>query len=162
MRALSINALAELTGIMPGTLRAWEARYRTLKPKRDRSNNRRFYSYDDVEKIRAIKQLLDQGLNIGRIARLEKSELLGLLQDLKPAEPPPVLAADNTESLEAIGECIQLLEGYKLKELHHRITRLRLNLSLEQFVNEFVVPFFYRIGLLYEVNKISVAQEHAF
>lgn len=57
---LRIKTISQLTGIREATLRAWERRYGFPQPHRA-SNNYRTYSRDDVEVIRRVSRLLEQG-----------------------------------------------------------------------------------------------------
>ena len=57
-----ISVAAELTGVNPQTLRAYEAKG-LLDPQRTAGGTRR-YSSDDLERVRRICLLLESGLNL--------------------------------------------------------------------------------------------------
>jgi MerR family transcriptional regulator, light-induced transcriptional regulator len=59
---LRIRTIARLTGIREATLRAWERRYGFPSPARG-ENNYRSYSRDEVEAIRRVAALLEEGLS---------------------------------------------------------------------------------------------------
>ncbi len=84
----NIKAVSEQTGIPPVTLRAWERRYRLLKPRRTRGNYR-LYSERDVEVLRWVKRRVDNGQPVSRAA----DEFLAFRRnDNWPAQapaPPP-------------------------------------------------------------------------
>ena len=61
-----ISVAAELVGMGPQTLRLYEARG-LLEPDRTDGGTRR-YSADDLDRIRRIGALLDEGLNLAGIA----------------------------------------------------------------------------------------------
>ncbi|MGD9385703.1 MAG: MerR family transcriptional regulator, partial [Thioalkalispiraceae bacterium] len=61
-----ISAVSNLTGVNPVTLRAWERRYGLIKPHRTESGHR-LYSDEDVERIKLILQLIDEGIAISRV-----------------------------------------------------------------------------------------------
>jgi len=69
-----IGAVARLTGIPMDTLRVWERRYNAVVPRRS-TQNRRFYTRDDVTRLLLIKQLVEQGEPVGSIVHLQESEL---------------------------------------------------------------------------------------
>jgi MerR family transcriptional regulator/heat shock protein HspR len=69
-----ISVAAELVGLNPQTLRLYEQRG-LLEPSRTEGGTRR-YSDDDLERIRRISQLLDDGLNLAGIGMV-----LGLEHD---------------------------------------------------------------------------------
>lgn len=61
-----ISTVSMLTGVNPVTLRAWERRYGLIKPYRTDSGHR-LYRASDVERIREILRLMDEGIPVGRI-----------------------------------------------------------------------------------------------
>jgi MerR family transcriptional regulator/heat shock protein HspR len=61
-----ISVAAELTGLGAQNLRLYEARG-LLEPARTDGGTRR-YSYDDLDRLRRISDLLDAGLNLAGIA----------------------------------------------------------------------------------------------
>lgn len=70
----AIGAVARLTGIPMDTLRIWERRYRAVVPQRS-SQNRRFYSRDDVTRLMLIKQLVELGEPVSTVVHLKEMEL---------------------------------------------------------------------------------------
>lgn len=61
-----IGTVSNLTGVNSVTLRAWERRYGLIKPTRTDSGHR-MYSDEDVERIKLILELLDEGIAISRV-----------------------------------------------------------------------------------------------
>lgn len=61
-----IRTVSELTGVNAITLRAWERRYGLIQPQRTEKGHR-LYSMQDVEFIRAVLDVLKQGVSIGRV-----------------------------------------------------------------------------------------------
>lgn len=61
-----IRTVANLTGVNPVTLRAWERRYKLIVPKRTPKGHR-LYTSQDIEQIRKVLELLDQGISIGQV-----------------------------------------------------------------------------------------------
>lgn len=64
-----IRVVSRLTGINPVTIRAWERRYRLVRPERTPGGHR-LYSRADVETLRAAARLVDQGVPISHATRL--------------------------------------------------------------------------------------------
>jgi len=64
-----IHAVAEMTGIPAATLRAWERRYGVPEPRRTESSYR-VYSDADVELIRRVRELCEQGMAPSEAAKL--------------------------------------------------------------------------------------------
>ncbi len=57
----SIGIISELLSVHPETIRVWE-RVGVIKPQR--RSGRRFYSENDLKRLRFIKRLIDEGLNL--------------------------------------------------------------------------------------------------
>jgi DNA-binding transcriptional MerR regulator len=57
---LTIDQISQLTGVRKSTLRYWEKSFEDfLKPART-SSNRRKYSLEDLDRVKTIKQLIEQ------------------------------------------------------------------------------------------------------
>ena len=76
---MSIAGVERDTGLAKDTLRVWERRYGFPQPGRD-AFGERAYTLSEVEKLRVIKRLLDQGHRPGRIVALPIEELQRLSQ----------------------------------------------------------------------------------
>jgi DNA-binding transcriptional MerR regulator len=66
---LPIRTVANLTGINPVTLRAWERRYNLITPRRTPKGHR-LYTEEDVELMKQVLDLLDQGISISQVKPL--------------------------------------------------------------------------------------------
>jgi MerR family transcriptional regulator/heat shock protein HspR len=80
-----ISVAAELAGVHPQTLRIYE-RKGLVRPQRTSGNTRR-YSEADIERLRAIQFLTDQGVNLAGVKlimemRVEMDELRGEVERL--------------------------------------------------------------------------------
>ena len=83
-----IKAVCAETGLLPVTLRAWERRYKLLKPQRT-AGNYRLYSDRDIALLRWIKSRVDQGAPISRVAEEFRSmRRAGQWPEAVPAPPP--------------------------------------------------------------------------
>ena len=81
-----IRTVAQMTGVNPITLRAWERRYGMIQPKRT-AKGHRLYSLKDIEEIRRITDLLDQGVSIGQVSPV--------LEHSPPASQPDIVHGDS-------------------------------------------------------------------
>lgn len=61
-----IGTVSEQTGVNTVTLRAWERRYGLLKPRRTPKGHR-LYSQQDVERVKQVLILLEQGIPVSRV-----------------------------------------------------------------------------------------------
>ncbi|TWS18162.1 MerR family transcriptional regulator [Tsukamurella asaccharolytica] len=66
---LFVGDVAQLLGVVPATLRAWE-RAGIVRPRRDRTTGYRVYSPADVRDARMAEQLRRGGFGLARIAEL--------------------------------------------------------------------------------------------
>ena len=98
-----IGAVAKRTGISPECLRAWERRY-GLEPA-DRAGKTRFYSTSQVERLTAVKSLLDQGHPISQVIRFSDAELGRRLR------PAPLRRRDARPRVGLVGG--QLILAYR-------------------------------------------------
>lgn len=92
-----ISVAAELAGMHPQTLRIYERRG-LVQPARTEGGNRR-YSDDDIELLRRISELADQGMNLEGIKRVMalENENARLRHELEAARRAAAKAADDAE-----------------------------------------------------------------
>ena len=145
----SIGAVAQLTGLTPETLRAWERRYQLVAPGRDERG--RAYSDADVQKLRLLKALTSKGHSIGRIASLTVGQLESLRLAI-PDDPRPV-GADLTVLFNA-------LEAFDGLGVDRELGRLASLLPPREFALEVAVPFLRQVGDGWHEGRLSVAHEH--
>src|SRR5512135_1079870 len=77
--ALPIAAVERDTGLSKDTLRVWERRYGFPQPLRD-ANGERVYPQAQVDKLRLVKRLMDQGYRPGKIADCTVEQLQALAE----------------------------------------------------------------------------------
>lgn len=142
-----IKRVAQLTGINPATLRAWERRYGLVAPGRTESGYR-LYSDEDIAMLSRIKALVDDGLTIGeaiaRVGRLGApvdGDLAGaLVHDARFRLVEALLAYDRRAAVEAYDE----VSG----------------LPPERRVEEVLLPVMCDVGDLWERGETGVCEEH--
>ena len=125
-----IGEVAELTGVKPHVLRYWESEIASIRPTKNR-NQQRLYRQRDIELILRLKDLLySQGYTVAGARNLLRRKLPA------PAPSPPAAAppAPPQHAVEgADGQLALPLGGGKerrlLAELRQDLQRLRLSLS---------------------------------
>jgi len=80
-RGYQIGTVANLTGLDPHTIRAWERRYGAVEPRRSEGGTRH-YDDDDVARLQLLKALTDCGEPIRLAAALSDDELRRRLERL--------------------------------------------------------------------------------
>ena len=113
-----IGTVSEQTGVNSVTLRAWERRYGLLKPHRTLKGHR-LYSEQDVERVKQVLVLLEQGIPVSRVRDVLDNRVA-----------PPALRLANTLETD---DPWRHYRQQTLRFIHKMDTRL-----LEQIFNEVV------------------------
>jgi DNA-binding transcriptional MerR regulator/methylmalonyl-CoA mutase cobalamin-binding subunit len=145
-----INAVAEMTGIPAATLRAWERRYGVPEPRRTESSYR-VYSDADVELIRRVRELCEQGMAPSEAAKL-------VMADFEHRRAPSANSADPfVHAAEAI---VQAVAAYDPHQIEGAV-RHAMALGPAAVVFERVFrPTMIEIGQRWHDGVFSVGQEH--
>lgn len=141
----SIDELARDMGIGKDTLRVWERRYGFPQPLRDERQQRR-YPQDQVERLRLVKCLLDQGERPGQLLPLQVEELEARLS-LKNQHPEA--SYWPIELIRAPDKCLQQLDLKQRQE------------TPIKYIEESISPLIKSIGHYWAQGKIDIYQEHA-
>lgn len=145
-RTYEIHEVAELTGLAPARLRAWERRYEVVRPRR-MPNGYRAYSADQVALLRAYARLIDGGERIGDLAARPREDVLA------QAEARSLDGSPQAALLEAVRTFDrERLEGLVAQQLSLR--------GLRAFAQEVVLPLAQSVGDLWALGKIPIAAEH--
>jgi DNA-binding transcriptional MerR regulator len=150
---LPIRTVANLTGINPVTLRAWERRYNLITPQRTPKGHR-LYTEEDVDLIKQVLELLDQGISISQVKPL--------------LEQTP-----GQQKATSLAETGDVWKGYQQKMLHAIETfdeqaldstyNDALSLYPVEVVNQRLVsPLLRIIGERWRERETGIAEEHFF
>ena len=74
-----IQIVSRRTGLSADVIRAWERRYKAVKPSRS-ANGRRLYSDNDLKKLMLLQRIISGGRRIGDIAKLNIKNLEELIE----------------------------------------------------------------------------------
>lgn len=158
MNTLSFNiaAVERDTGLSKDVLRMWERRYGFPLPDRD-ANGERLYPAAQLERLRLIKRLMDQGHRPGKLISASEEELA----QLAPRHP----AARQERAISAAGELVELLSlikqhdasGYQ-QAMQQRLARQ----GFQHFVQDTVAPLTQQVGEAWEDGRFEVFEEHLF
>ena len=156
---LSIAAVERDTGIGKDTLRVWERRYGFPVPGRD-AHGERAYPMVQVEKLRVIKRLMDQGHRPGRIV----AQPIEALQHLSRGEAslPPggdVHAQPLRPDLMAY---IAMLQTQDHEGLRREFLKTLSQDGLQRFVTEVVAPLTAMVGDSWARGDLAVHEEHLY
>jgi MerR family transcriptional regulator, light-induced transcriptional regulator len=152
----NIGAVERDTGLSKDVLRVWERRYGFPVPERD-VHGERLYPADQVERLRLIKRLMDQGHRPGKLvgAQSEDLELLSA-QRPRPAASGPGGGADKREELMA------LLRLHDATGYYSALQQCLARQGLQRFVQDTVAVLARDVGAAWEEGRIEVFEEHLF
>lgn len=149
----TISDLAHYSGIKPHTIRIWEKRFNLLTPSRS-CTNIRGYGCDELKKLININTLLQAGWKISKIVGLNSVALDTEVRQLMMGK----IDCPHTDFL-INGLMVHMLkfdEAKFIEVLQHAFDRF----GVKDTILQIVYPFLKRIGVLWQVNDISPAQEH--
>lgn len=147
----SIGAVERDTGLSKDTLRVWEKRYGFPQPDRD-DHGERVYPAEQVEKLRAIKRLVDRGHRPSKIIG-EPLETLRQLVDPSPA-------ADQRDA--ALDPLLSLVREHRVAELRQHLNQTLISLGLARFLVDTVAPMNAAVGEAWMRGQLEIFEEHLY
>lgn len=149
----SISSVERDTGLSKDTLRVWERRYGFPQPDRD-DNGDRAYPREQVEKLRLIRRLLDQGKRPSKVVAASTEELVAMLEETAVETPQ---AGDIAET-----DFLRLVRFHRSVELRTMLQQLVLKQGLQRFVSETVTALNVAIGQAWVRGELDVCEEHLY
>ena len=150
MDRYTISDLEKLTGIMAGTIRIWERRYRIIKPHRT-DTNRRWYDSDDLKRILNISILYRKGIKISRIATFSGPEI---------EEKVKLLTRESTDTETQIDSLIVAMSDLDEERINDILMRSVINRGFEPTFTTVVFPFLRRVGIMWHTGSVDIGAEH--
>ncbi len=154
----TIKNVSMITGIGVHTLRAWEKRYSVVTPSRSTSG-RRFYSDEDIEKLKLITTLNKTGEQISSIAKLSDDQLRDRVGQLSESELYPEEDDKLHGSLFILKKAFELgvqdVIFHEFESMSHELEQGTYR--LKSYINKLIVPFYEHVVEQDEVNPNSRA-----
>lgn len=147
----NIKAISKMLGIQPGTLRAWERRYKMIAPVRNESGHR-LYSEEHLRVLKWLVGKVEQGFTISQAVSLLDKQ--GLTEETDTASPTGNRVDDLTEEL------MQSLLKFDETKAHQLMNRAFSMYTIDKVVIDVLGTLLVRIGDLWEHNQITTAHEH--
>lgn len=145
-----IQTVAEMTGVSAATLRAWERRYGIPVPSRTDSSYR-VYSEADVEMIRRVRQLCEDGLAPAQATRLVFEE----------AEARTVATSEHEDPFSAMqDQIVEAVEHFDTRTLDKKLERAATLGQPATVVDRVFRGALIEIGDRWNEGRMTVAQEH--
>ncbi|MDP3858488.1 MAG: MerR family transcriptional regulator [Stagnimonas sp.] len=150
-----LRSIAEVerdTGVARATIRIWERRYGFPAPLRD-DRGERVYPDDQVEQLRLMKQLLDQG---HRPARLVAAGAEGVK---RLAAGPATKAAPRPR---AASKLLRLLRDHDAQGLRQELQARLDQLGLARFAGQEIATMNTLVGDAWASGELEIHQEHLY
>lgn len=151
-----IRAVSLMTGVSIDTLRAWERRYGAVVPGRD--GRGRVYTDADVQRIRLLREAVENGHAIGRVAGLSDEQLTQVASAAQatvaaPSERPPQMVVD-------IDTIIAALERFDATKVETELARAAALLRAPDLLRHVLVPVLTEVGARWHSGRGRIAHEH--
>lgn len=182
---MRIGELATKVGVSTHVLRAWESRYGLLRPMRS-AGGYRLYGHEDERRVREVIALRDQGVSAAeasrRVLATDRGGSLsyddqhdgsgesggahmgggahgagsGTASSVGGSAPlalradPPTLVAQLLDAVSALDE----------DRAHAVLDCAFVERSVESAIIDVLMPTFVRVGDLWELGRMGIAQEH--
>lgn len=156
-QSLHIAEVERETGLSKDLLRVWEKRYGFPKPLRD-ANDERVYPVEQVQRLRTLKRLIDQGLRPRHIVGLPPEDLARLASpnlSEDAANDPSVLPPHLAGHWNAI-------KGHQAEHLKQSLLRDLAKLGVMGFITDVVAPLNDAVGEGWVQGNIEVFEEHLY
>ncbi len=157
---MSIAAVERDTGLSKDTLRVWERRYGFPVPDRD-ALGERSYPFEQVERLRTIKRLLDAGHRPGRIVAMAPTDLehLSRATGIRAAAPEPTAQGHGVPDLVVFMAAIRQHDADGLRTL---MARTLSRIGLGHFVLDVVARLNMQVGEAWMQGWLEVFEEHFY
>jgi len=150
VKKFSISDIENLIGIKAHTIRAWEARYNLVPPKRTPTNIR-FYDEGDLKLLLNIVTLNEKGYKISRIAKMSNKQIADLVTQFQADWNNDIIQVlhlsdatlkyDEIAFSEVLSGCIEEMGLIKTMDL-------------------VLFPFMKKTGMLWQTGAIDPSHEH--
>jgi DNA-binding transcriptional MerR regulator len=148
----TISATASMTGVNAVTLRAWERRYGLITPTRTEAGHR-LYTEEDIERIKLILNLLDEGIAVSRVK--EALRITAEREVAPPAEDQGPWQQLQRDMLEAVASFDEATLG--------RIYNESMSLyPVEVVTRLLLLPLLELLGERWMKSDTGIAEEHFF
>lgn len=145
----TVKRAAELTGLPPDTLRAWERRYGIVTPDRS-AGGYRLYDERAIRRLAAMRSLVDSGWSASQAARR-------ILAEPAASEEAAAGSAPGPGDVDALARAGTELDGAALTRALDAGFAAG---SYEQVVDDWLMPALVRLGTAWQRGRVGVAGEH--
>ena len=151
---LNISQVERDTGLSKDVLRMWERRYGFPQPSRD-ANGERLYDAPQIDKLRAIKRLMDSGFRPGKLIDMSLKELSAVARQ-RGGDHRGVV----TPTVQTI--FTDLIKAHDRTALEGHLRQLLLRQGVQEFVLRTVAPLTTAVGDAWMRGEIAIFEEHLY
>ncbi|MEM6703802.1 MAG: MerR family transcriptional regulator [Acidobacteriota bacterium] len=151
VQKFNIGMVSRLSGLRIERIRAWERRHAVVAPQRGEGGHR-LYTAADVDRLRLLRALTDDGYSIGAIAGWTMDQLRGAVGEKSSHE-----TARQSEFVTRSLEAIRSLNGDRLRQ---ELTRAVQDLGPSRAVRETIEPLLVRLGEGWRDGSLRPMHEH--
>lgn len=142
-----------MTGLTPDVLRAWERRHGVVSPGRA-GNSRRFYTEEDVERLRLLADAVRRGNSIGTVARLDNAELTELLT--AASTETPIRTASRSGYVDTL---MTAVEEFDTTSCERSLGMAFATMPVREVIDEIIFPVLAETGARWRRGDLTIAQE---
>jgi methanogenic corrinoid protein MtbC1 len=161
----TIQSASIRSGLSPHVIRIWERRYEALTPSRT-GTNRRMYCDEEIERLKILRELTENGHRIGNIARLDRSQLDEMLRQTlsRPAASSASFSVDATALLETeehfVKQCLEAAIAYDSERLRRLLQRARILFGQRCMLHRILCPLIQQVGDSWQNGSLRSGHEH--
>ncbi|WP_182200600.1 MerR family transcriptional regulator [Paraliobacillus salinarum] len=148
-----IKKAAELVGITPITLRAWEHRYGVVIPERTKGGTR-IYTEENINDLLLVNQYKKQH-------EISVQQAMAMLKSLKMKKNNGRLSPSNQSHFtQTIDNVFEALLNYQTAEAAHFLNTILDTTDAEEVFHQVCIPLLRKVGDEWEKGNLIVTQEH--
>ncbi|MEM7009079.1 MAG: cobalamin-dependent protein [Thermodesulfobacteriota bacterium] len=166
----SIKVVSMRTGLSAHAIRAWERRYNAVSPNRD-SNNRRYYTEEDIIRLTLLKRATDAGFGISQLVASTDEELNELISSMNVIDLPvksklpentsePSVTVSDMTYENYIDSFMSALEQMDSKTLENILIQAEADYGLNSTIENLIVPLMEVLGEGWRKGKLRISHEH--
>ncbi|MGE7878312.1 MerR family transcriptional regulator [Peribacillus muralis] len=147
----NIKAVSNLLNIQPGTLRAWERRYKFIEPVRNESGHR-LYTEKHLQTLKWLINKTEQGFTI--------SQAVSLLESTGSEESGSTENRNDEQTIKLSDDLIEALLNFDENKAQMLISQAFSMYTIEHTIVGVLGSILVQIGDKWENGEITSAHEH--
>ena len=163
-----MRVVTRRTGLSADLVRAWERRYKVVKPSRS-EGGQRLYSDADIERLRLLYRATLAGRSIGQVAELSTEALTALVRHDAEADAEAELGNQGAPGSELmtsppaaryLTDCMRSVERFDAPGLDATLRRAAVALPAAVLLDGVVVPLLERLGTRWREGTLRPVHGH--